>query len=524
MADTNTTIDASGYFGTGYAYNSRGNKIVRTSDGTLHVVYTTSDSGPLYIKTSSNAGATWSSATQITGASSVNSGTTSKTLSNSPDRDFFLIMNKDETMSVILPTNGSFEIVIITKTSAQSWATASVESYAVAGGIQVNSATCGFDNWMYVGYLNGTNPIVRYYNGTNWSNSQNLGNNSSFLRLIAVDSNKNLHIASGTNYQRANWVTSSWDTGGSSVYVTQPQSIFALDFHYDMTLDTDGNLHVLYGSGSNTSINYRKGTVGATTTSWGSAVTSSGSGRNCSIISTTGSTLYSFVSDSGGNLYVQSADKSTGFSTNLFTGTNLGTSYYYDVMPLNLPVLFGGNSVRIDQTASGYCFVYSYWTNGPCGFFLKDGTTFDSIVQSVALSGNLAATAAFSTPKLNFPTVVTNDTVSVPLRTSVSLDGLSVTDADYPTITYSIETLPAYGDIIKDGVLLQVNGTFTQSDLNSDLVLYVSSENTLSPTDSFRIKATNNGSGAVLFTKEISIQNPLLALQLQGRLLRFFNL
>lgn len=503
MADTNTTIDASGGFETlSASYAPLDNKIVRDSTGKLWVVYQNTS---LFVKSSTDNGATWSSSTQITGSSSVISGTTSKQWGGGT-YGFFILINKDDTIAVAYYSGT--EIVTITKTSGQAFSAASVQSFSV-GGINYFTATVSeADNWMYIGYLTGVLFVVRYYNGIDWSNTQTLANNADYIRNMLVDNNKNIHSLSLSLYNRYNWNGSSWGAGAAN------GAIVTNDFAYDWTLDNSNNIHIIFSDAGST-LKYIKGTNGVSSTTWGSAVTlNTGTTVGPMTLScTTGTTLWSFVK-LGSNYFIGSASVSSGFSS---AGSNVGSGFGSIALPLNLPVKFGVNSIETCRTATNYCFVY---LNSGVKFFLLDGTTFDSVIQSLSLSGAIATTYTFSTPKLAFPTVDANDDKYIPLRTATNLTELTITDSDYSPVTYSLVSEPSYGYLVLNGTKIAVNDTFAQSNIDNGDIIYVNSSNTVSPTDTFQVKGLNTASGAILATKTIYLYNLNASAQIQSRILR----
>ncbi len=141
------------------------------------------------------------------------------------------------------------------------------------------------------------------------------------------------------------------------------------------------------------------------------------------------------------------------------------------------------------------------------------------MIQSLSLSGAIATTYTFSTPKLAFPTVGNNDDKYIPLRTNTNLTELSITDADYGPVTYSLVSEPVYGYLVLNGSKVAVNDTFTQSNIDNGDILYVNSSNTVSPTDSFQVKGTNTASGSVLATKTVYLYNLNAQAQIQSRIL-----
>lgn len=112
-------------------------------------------------------------------------------------------------------------------------------------------------------------------------------------------------------------------------------------------------------------------------------------------------------------------------------------------------------------------------------------------------------------PPVNTPPVLSvNAGLGLGRGSTASLGGLLVaTDADTPTnsLTYTLQTLPTQGSLLRNGVALSVGQSFTQDDLGSNLVTYqhqqigqltdafsfvLSDEQTALSASSFQITAT----------------------------------
>ena len=123
-------------------------------------------------------------------------------------------------------------------------------------------------------------------------------------------------------------------------------------------------------------------------------------------------------------------------------------------------------------------------------------------------AGTVSGTFSISvTPVNDAPTVHANQTLSVDEGGSGTITSslLAASDVDnaLTSLTYKVTSLPAHGTLKKSGVALGVNGTFTQSDINSGIVTYVhdGSETT---TDAFSF-TLSDGSASINGTFNISV-------------------
>lgn len=97
------------------------------------------------------------------------------------------------------------------------------------------------------------------------------------------------------------------------------------------------------------------------------------------------------------------------------------------------------------------------------------------------------------------PVVVRNDTLQVERgRTArIEAEGLRATDADHPvsSLTYRITAAPMAGTLMRDGVVLRMGDTFTQTDVDAGLLSYAHDGMMASDWDAFQYEVVDGAGG-----------------------------
>ena len=135
-------------------------------------------------------------------------------------------------------------------------------------------------------------------------------------------------------------------------------------------------------------------------------------------------------------------------------------------------------------------------------------TTSDSFTFTVSdgAGGSVGGTFSITvTPVNDTPVLAANTVLAIGTGATgtVSNTLLSVTDADNTAaeITYTVGTLPAHGTLFNNGVVLAGGGTFTQADVDNNLITYTHNGDAAT-TDSFTFTAddTDSGDGSIAST------------------------
>ena len=128
--------------------------------------------------------------------------------------------------------------------------------------------------------------------------------------------------------------------------------------------------------------------------------------------------------------------------------------------------------------------------------------------------GNSAAATTFPTYTVTVggtntpPTIVNNSATYLEgvTATTVANTALSATDGEQSAaqLTFTLSSIPANGTVFKSGTPLAINGTFTQADVDSNLITYThnGSETT---SDSFNFTVSDGVGGSVNSTFNVTI-------------------
>ena len=175
-------------------------------------------------------------------------------------------------------------------------------------------------------------------------------------------------------------------------------------------------------------------------------------------------------------------------------------TYTVTVLPLNgtlnksgTPLAVSGTFTQADIDNSLITYVHSGSET------TSDGFTF---TVSDGSGGSISATSfALTVTAVNDTPVLTNTGLTVlegAAATVINNTKLALTDPDNTALqlVYAVTTIPANGTLAKNGTALAVNDTFTQADINNNLLTYAhnGSENT---SDSFAFTATDGSGGSI---------------------------
>lgn len=149
---------------------------------------------------------------------------------------------------------------------------------------------------------------------------------------------------------------------------------------------------------------------------------------------------------------------------------------------------FGGESGN-----GGILTFGSAWDNiDTVVFTVTDGRAAQLSLDSLDFS---PATPINTSPTLNVNTGLTLNEGGLSAITASQLDYNDAEQAD-SAITYTVTTLPANGQLLRNGAALALNGTFTQANLNSGAVRYAHS-GTDTTSDSFTFTVSDGAGGSV---------------------------
>jgi hypothetical protein len=130
-------------------------------------------------------------------------------------------------------------------------------------------------------------------------------------------------------------------------------------------------------------------------------------------------------------------------------------------------------------------------------------TTSDSFNFTATDGTNNIGSTAFSitvTPQNDVPAIGTNAGLTVVPGTTGTIDStkLSVTDADNAatSLVYTVGTAPVNGALKNNGTQLNAGGTFTQDDINNNLITYTHNGNA-ALTDSFTFTVSDGAGGSI---------------------------
>ncbi len=125
------------------------------------------------------------------------------------------------------------------------------------------------------------------------------------------------------------------------------------------------------------------------------------------------------------------------------------------------------------------------------------------------------------------PTLDTNNTLRVAQNQSnviIDAEYLEVTDEEQTAteIIFTLTETPAYGYLYKNGGILGVSDTFTQDDIDTNLVTYSHSSAAPSPTDLFKFTVSDGDGGSISETTfNIDIELTSIMMKVISRLLKF---
>ncbi|MCZ8190879.1 MAG: Ig-like domain-containing protein [Microcystis sp. LE19-338.1B] len=141
-------------------------------------------------------------------------------------------------------------------------------------------------------------------------------------------------------------------------------------------------------------------------------------------------------------------------------------------------------------------------------------TVNTNAIQDIAgNNGNTTKQTTFSIISVNHPpqlTVNQNLTLDEGKTTNITSNQLQVTDADNTAseITYTLTDLPDNGSLLLNGLILALNGTFTQEDIDNNKLGYThnGSETT---NDSFSFTVADGAGGTIKTTTFNIVVNPI---------------
>ncbi|MFV1964617.1 MAG: cadherin-like domain-containing protein, partial [Pirellulaceae bacterium] len=162
-------------------------------------------------------------------------------------------------------------------------------------------------------------------------------------------------------------------------------------------------------------------------------------------------------------------------------------------VPANGELKKDGTALAANDT-----FTQADVTSGKLSYTHDDGNTTSDIFTFTAKdpAGNETGTEIFAvtiTPVSDDTPIVGNQTVTLAEGAALTLTGshLSATDADSDdaALIFTLQSVPANGELKKDGTALAANGTFTQKDITDAKITYTHDDsNTTSDTFTFTVK------------------------------------
>ncbi len=164
----------------------------------------------------------------------------------------------------------------------------------------------------------------------------------------------------------------------------------------------------------------------------------------------------------------------------------------------------GGSSLLTNLTASGGSAAGSGTTPG--GLTDTDYAGNIGTGGPVLTNGGNGRIVLLYVPATNnAPVVATNTGLTLGANSSATIDNtkLKVTDADSNPITYTLATAPTKGTLKLNGTSLAANDTFTQTDIDNNLLTFAAGSTVGS--DSFDFSAADGQGGSVAGTFSITI-------------------
>jgi hypothetical protein len=220
----------------------------------------------------------------------------------------------------------------------------------------------------------------------------------------------------------------------------------------------------------------------------------------------------------GDRLLVFDTSTATASTNGIYTGLNI--AYSYDDTTHTLTLTSATNPPG--DTLANYAHVlqnvqFDSTSENPDNYGANTTRTITWQVQDAGGTDNggtdLSDIGASTTTTLNIhalndaPQVITNATLAVTSGATGTIDQskLESTDADSNgTLTYTIGTAPAHGTLKKSGGNLSGGGTFTQADINSNLITYTHNGDA-ALTDSFTFTVSDGSASTSTTTFNITI-------------------
>ena len=142
-------------------------------------------------------------------------------------------------------------------------------------------------------------------------------------------------------------------------------------------------------------------------------------------------------------------------------------------------------------------------------FGLSNSLIANSIGLQALNIGSISSAPTGPTLEINIPlNAVVNSTGT--LITEANLRSLHVSDAA-SALTYTVDTAPAVGTLVLSGAALGAGDTFTQADINAELVTFDAGTNAASGGFDFTVTDSGGGAASGSFTINVGAQTALTA-------------